>query len=147
MSILQPMEALPFNALRASAGMRFTAGLHRKGQSHMSDAPDTALVKAVRKRLTEESAWTQAGYAALPDGRGTDSYNPDAVCWCLGGARDVEGKKSGDFAANRHDAFARALGFRNSDEMFTWNDAPERTQAEVVAKLREAAALAAAEGQ
>jgi hypothetical protein len=55
-SILQPMEALPFNALRASAGMRFTAGLHRKGQSHMSDAPDTAVRP---KRDWQDEYWVE----------------------------------------------------------------------------------------
>lgn len=38
--------------------------------------------------------------------------------------------------------FAKFVGGHNSFDTYRWNDAPERTQAEVVAKLREAAALA-----
>lgn len=34
-----------------------------------------------------------------------------------------------------------------ADGIFAWNDAPERTQSEVVSKLREAAAKARAEGK
>lgn len=38
--------------------------------------------------------------------------------------------------------FAKLIGGDTHWDTFRWNDAPERTQAEVVAKLREAAELA-----
>lgn len=43
--------------------------------------------------------------------------------------------------------FANFIGGRDQYATFRWNDAPERTQEEVVAKLREAAALAREQGK
>jgi hypothetical protein len=85
--------------------------------------------------IEPEGAWTQGCYARLADGETTGSFNPDAVCWCALGAIQKTG--------GGRDAFSALYDMMPADGLVSpWNDAPERTQAEVVAKLREAAANA-----
>lgn len=68
-----------------------------------------------------------------------------AGCYCAWSAiLAVTGKKGSDADATVPGVllFAKLVGASNSHGIWRWNDAPERTQAEVVAKLREAAQLA-----
>jgi hypothetical protein len=95
--------------------------------------------------LEEPDAWTQGVYARDHNNRQTDDRDK-AECFCALGAIN--------YAAGRHDlswdareqqrVFEEISGI---DDVPTWNDDPERTQSEVVAKLREAAALAREQGK
>lgn len=97
--------------------------------------------------IEPEGAWTQGDTArdenGVALGIGTE---PQAVCWCiLGAIAKVSGMGWSDasqFIAKMYpdDPGADIPG------VASWNDAPERTQVEVVAKLREAAAIARAGG-
>lgn len=74
----------------------------------------------------------------------------DAPCCALGAIGFAAGKFAGEFAAGAADHSAAANALRrclHRDRIDLWNDAHERTQAEVVAKLREAAELARKEGR
>lgn len=99
--------------------------------------PSEVLAKAA-DLIEAEGTWTQG-----PDGS-------DEPCWCL---YTAVCHVVGHGPAGRSDEpmrFARkALGrrFIYDSDVFDWNDAPERTQAEVVAALRKAASLARSEGQ
>lgn len=96
--------------------------------------------------IEPEGAWTQGAF--VRDAFGSDVYEAfreeaaDAACFCLYGAigsvigRDPEGYRDAD------PLLEAVLGVSSPYEVAKWNDAPERTQAEVVAKLREAALLA-----
>jgi hypothetical protein len=85
----------------------------------------------VGKLLSDESKWTKGAYARDKDGvEGTKSFKA-AVCWCLSGAI---------IHCYRLDA-SRFLGViqRRLNVAFIadWNDAPERTFAEVRALVEE----------
>lgn len=91
--------------------------------------------------LTPEGAWTQGRMARRQTGHTAWSlFDDSAVCFCAIGAMiRVSGSYEPDL---KEEAFAEALGFASASRLASWNDDPGRTQAEVVAKLREAAALA-----
>lgn len=99
--------------------------------------PSTILRKAAR-RLSKEGTWTQGAYALDANGDSIDPGMPNAVCWRVGGAiiREADSGSS-EWAAL--EALANYLGVSN---LTAWNDAPERTQAEVVQALNAAADLA-----
>ena len=103
------------------------------------------VLDAAADLLTPEGAWTQGALAKAADGEWVDSgLSPAASCWCLLGAVERGGGNPVWSAARR--VIATALGVDEREGIPTWNDAPERTQPEVVAKLREAAALAREQG-
>lgn len=90
--------------------------------------------------IEPEGAWTQGAYARDALGKDVNPNEefitvPDAACWCLHGSicHVVGGKNMWPWLRNP---------VRCELPDTEWNDAPERTQAEVVAKLREAATLA-----
>ena len=93
--------------------------------------------------IEPEGAWTQGEFALNADGEitGLSEFRGAAVCWCALGAIN-KASAGDDSLEDVAELILRNLVVRLVDE---WNDAPERTQAEVVAKLREAAALARAE--
>lgn len=93
--------------------------------------------------IEPERAWTQGCEARDVDGVELVDYSgTDAICWCVGGAiwkaADDVGYKNPNVAMRFLESL---LDVCNVPE---WNDAPKRTQSEVVAKLREAAALSLA---
>lgn len=65
-------------------------------------------------------------------------------CVCASEAIRIAGDSELALDTEAWPFFNRHIG---ADYVSEWNDAPGRTQAEVVAKLREAAALAKAEGR
>jgi len=95
------------------------------------------LLRAVRARLADEARWTKGDYSRDANGIGHWATYPEAVCWCIAGARDVA-VNDGSRDASRHDAFAQSLGFANGQELIDWNDAPDRTHADIIARLDEA---------
>lgn len=95
--------------------------------------------------IEPEGAWTQGAYAVGEDFTAEDDGDdwPEApTCFCLMGAiawvQEIDRPGDIDFAR-----FSPSLGL-SVDYVANWNDAPSRTQAEVVAKLREAALRARA---
>lgn len=86
-------------------------------------------------KLEQPGGWTQREYARDQRGSAVLVSDPAAVCFCSWGAL----KAVGD-----HEEAADYLRTFLGTSITTWNDAPKRTQAEAVAKLREAAALAKA---
>lgn len=88
----------------------------------------------VKELLSDESKWTQRTYAKDANGEGVMWCVPEAVCWCLHGA--IAKCYRGDF-----DRYERILGdFRRKvglGDLWGWNDAPERTFAEVKALVEE----------
>jgi hypothetical protein len=98
------------------------------------------------RALIEEHGWTQGGY--LRDG-----------CYCALGAIAAVGDPDFDESADPPrfdenpiaDAFRQYLGVGGftglwENSVVAWNDAAERTQAEVIEAFRKAAELARAEG-
>lgn len=91
--------------------------------------------------IEPEGRWTQRSVARDAAGNVVHSLQDAAVCWCLVGAvQRVSSRQAvGDEAL---DYVARLRG-----GTWSYNDAPGRTQAEVVQALRDASKLAAEGGQ
>jgi hypothetical protein len=91
--------------------------------------------------IEPEGKWTQGAYARTVRGYCIGPNEDAAVCFCLRGAlRRVGGVGDWDESSPA----TRALGFFTAKTMTGWNDHKKRTQAEVIAKLRETAAKARA---
>lgn len=133
-------------------------------ESAIADEGTLALAVTKASDILEKAAeivasgWTQGAFAR--DKAGTDiadTFPHEIVptCFCVFGAINVANglapdteRFGGTDGLSPADRFAlRALGFDIAFQLAEWNDAPDRTQAEVVAKLREAAALAQDQGQ
>lgn len=71
--------------------------------------------------------WTQGTLAKSNENRKVSFHSPRAVCWCALGALRL----AGGYYEEGQDALERLLPYET--ELFTWNDAPGRTQAEVLA--------------
>jgi hypothetical protein len=105
-----------------------------------------------REFLTEArsligASWTQHADARAVDGRATDPWSADAASWSLLGALvavyERFGWSYGQAAALQALAGACELLAEtlDSDSLSNWNDAPGRTQTDVVTTLDEAARL------
>jgi hypothetical protein len=102
-----------------------------------------------RARELIGSGWTQGADARAADGTPLDPWSDEATAWSLLGAlvAALEQAEAQDQAlpltqlAVALDALA---GFVDDDSLVRWNDAPERTLAQVESAL--AAAATAAEG-
>lgn len=101
------------------------------------------ILDAAADLIEPEGRWTQGAFARTAKGRPIGLRDGAAACWCAVGA--IERVVGGAiFTADRAFAFAqRSL----QSAWAPFNDAPNRTQAEVVAALRKAADLARSEGQ
>jgi hypothetical protein len=102
--------------------------------------------------IEPEGAWTQHAFSRNADGsvdRGgeedDDGIADNPVCWCALGAIATAAGVDLSFSGFPNNGIVKdaASAFRAVEPYpVDWNDAPGRTQAEVVSKLREAAALA-----
>jgi hypothetical protein len=103
-------------------------------------------VSAVADKLREaraliERGWTQGAYARNAAGEDLEDVDwefsdTDPVCWCMSGAMMQAGLED-----EADDFIQRAIGKKFIPE---WNDASERTQAEVLAAFDRAIELAEA---
>lgn len=111
-----------------------------------ADATETLKPSEILERaaalVEPEGAWTQETWFM-------GAQLETAACFCVEGAiARVAGVRP--FMAYREAAselLARSIGLPAADCIADWNDAPKRTQPEVVAALRKAAELARSEGQ
>lgn len=87
------------------------------------------------------AGWCQGNTAINATGAPVNASSPEVARVCAMGAMD----RAGDWANDpkRTSAMAEALyGVLNNDSIVDWNDAPERTQAEVLAAFDKAIAAA-----
>jgi hypothetical protein len=103
--------------------------------------PDIAdILDRAADLIEPEGAWTQESYARDENGSGiADGRHANAVCWCGVGALE---KAGGDLVGDALAKAIRAVLPKDCESFVVFNDTLGRTQAEVVAKLREAATLA-----
>lgn len=112
-----------------------------------ADLSVTDVLERAADLIEPEGKWTKGELARDELGQPLDSVadiiSGKAKCFCAWGAitHVFGGYPHGSPEAS---ALCKAVGTLNIGE---WNDEPERTQAEVVAKLREAAALAREQGK
>lgn len=89
--------------------------------------------------IAAPGTWTQGALAETKIGRRIGPTENNATCWCALGAI----RKAGGYESDYNPA-ALSLGAYLFAPIADWNDAPERTQEEVVAMLRAAALRARA---
>ena len=95
--------------------------------------------------IKPEGAWTRGAYARDEHNDSIDTLHPDAKCFCAMGAVYRAAGASSLYKTGRIDVVndvRKHLITVVGTTMASFNDAPERTQAEVVAALRSAAAAA-----
>ena len=93
--------------------------------------------------IEPKGAWVKGFLAKDEQGRGyKDGMPRNPVCFCAEGAvQAAAGKANLSLERQAFDALRRVLP---TDFIHEWNDAPDRTQTEVVAALRAAAIEASA---
>lgn len=97
------------------------------------------VLRKARAKITPEGAWTQEYLARDAANCPVSEVDPSAVCWCAFGV--IGAVSSMDTWMAAIGIFGRAIGER---AIGYWNDAPERTHAEVLAAFDKA--IAASEG-
>ena len=99
-----------------------------------------AKLDEARALIEPEGAWTQGKYARGKSGREAKATSKSAVCFCaMGAVGRVFDDSHPNLCTPGMPHLAKAAG---TDCIYQWNDAPERTQAEVIEALRKAAELA-----
>lgn len=94
------------------------------------------IAAEIGKELTEHpERWTQDCYARNQKGESCATDSPRAVCWCILGELSLRAPES----YGLWESFARTSGFKDSNELAEWNDAPGRTVAEVIALCEQVA--------
>lgn len=96
-------------------------------------------LKEARKLI--EKGWCQWVFAETSDRTTVDVMDVDACRWCASGAIR-HAAKDGCNNLDAYDIFQCVIG---TDYVSEWNDAPDRTQAEVLAAFDKAIALAESE--
>lgn len=144
---LSIMAVAILERLRFKAAIRLAtvAGDDRATQQGDCVVMDVATVLNAAADLIEpEGAWAQGAFAADDFGSKWQEYEPamyGAVCWCaIGAVAEVTGENPWETweaspAGAAMDAIKQVIG----GPVALWNDAPDRTQAEVVTALRQAA--------
>jgi hypothetical protein len=100
-----------------------------------ADMHNRPVADKLRKaRALVARGWTQKAFARSKTGREVSEYGKSAVCWCAYAAIEV--------VRGQADAANVLRKAANTEFIIGWNDAPERTQAEVLAAFDKAIALA-----
>lgn len=84
----------------------------------------------IKELLTDESKWTKGAFARTIDNAQICSASQLAVCFCLQGAMFRCYTILDEFRVTRIKILKE---LRSGDSIASWNDAPERTFAEVKA--------------
>jgi hypothetical protein len=114
----------------------------------MSAVTPAEVLRAAADLIEPEGKWVQGALAGDEQGRPLRAAVTGAdfcgFCWCAWGSLDMATwnaavKDQRDGAWKARDGARVALHSYLGRDVAAWNDAPERTQAEVVAALRAAA--------
>jgi hypothetical protein len=100
------------------------------------------ILDAAADLIEPEGAWTQKANARDAGGEKVSALGSAATCFCMAGA--LIRASGGEYPKTFVEAVLPEPSSPYHDWLVAFNDAPGRTQAEVVAKLREAAAAARA---
>lgn len=91
----------------------------------------------IHELLRKPESWTQGFSARDSDGCPRTSHSKEAVCWCLSGAiRKCYGSNSW-LIVNKLVQALNPTGNEFNYSIVLWNDAAERTHAQVLKLVRE----------
>ena len=106
----------------------------KKKPSKPKPDPVLACLIDARKRITPKGAWCQGEVAKDKNGAEVGIDSPRAVAWCMLGATGTHS----DASSSADLMLAQVVP---GNEVTAWNDAPGRTQKEVLALFDKAIAL------
>ena len=89
----------------------------------------TEILIAAREKI--EQGWTQKTYARSEDGDSVAYNSPDAICWCAVGAICAVDSSLSSAVDRATKILAETIEISRSS-LTEWNDAPDRTQDEVL---------------
>lgn len=105
----------------------------------LMSAPLLDVLTRTRRRLTPDGAWAKDAWARTVTSIAVDASAPDATCWCLVGALTLEARCAGGgglLLALAAEAISQTIGLETSGlTLEGWNDAPGRTQSDVLGVL------------
>jgi len=107
-------------------------------QDHTPRKP-SEILRAAREIISVPERWTQGASALSGRGNVVNARSPSAKCWCSFGAIDKAGSRSIAKLRTAEGILRAAL---KAESIILWNDAPERTHAEVLAAFDQAITLA-----
>jgi hypothetical protein len=96
------------------------------------------VLREARSILGEPGTWTKGALARYENGHPAGVHDPEATCRCLYSTLVLATARlhpSGYESPTATFEAAVAAGFKGTSDVVRWNDAPERTHAEVLAKL------------
>jgi hypothetical protein len=99
---------------------------------------EAIAAKLDEARALIEKGWCQKDYARDAGGAGEWPTDAACACYCSAGAIMAIANENLELEDALEDAFRKATG----GSIITWNDHPNRTQAEVIEAFRKAAELA-----
>lgn len=105
------------------------------------------ILRGVRELLADEKRWHHGSgaFAATDDGKPCDTLSSRAACFCIAGAAfrvlGIGTTQPAHEAWAVVDAIHRAADINKTAGIGKWNDAPERTHAEVIAAIDKAIEL------
>ena len=104
-------------------------------------------LKAVRELLSDPEHWTRGAFARDAQGGEISPASPEAACWCIGGAAMYMASEPGwdfiqllDASLPVLRAVGDVIGCTDVGFIGDWQDAPDRTHAEVLDALDRAIA-------
>lgn len=101
------------------------------------------ILRGMRELLADEKRWTKGVFARDADGMATCPVYGEASCFCIAGAaRMITNDRA--YGTGLNAWRARVLEAARARSLGEWNDAPERTHAEVLAALDKAIELESA---
>lgn len=100
----------------------------------MSEYKPIDECKTVAELLADPARWTKGDSARDHRGHGVASIHPDACCFCVLGAMS----RIYEIGTRAYNDAKHRLGLVASFGFASWNDAPERTHAEVLEAVRRA---------
>lgn len=89
----------------------------------------------VRELLDSPEKWTKGGFARTPEGEHVFPNHAQAVCFCISGAIDFCYSGEKRYAVYRQ--LNEKIAAKQWQDIYAWNDAPERTYEEVKALVDE----------
>ena len=95
------------------------------------------VLKMARGFIQEPDAWMKEWHAQNHIGQETGPTEPDAVCFCLEGA--IIRALSELLEVDEDELLLKEINdevmSKNEDSMVIWNDSPQRTHAQVLARV------------
>lgn len=98
------------------------------------------ILKAARELLAVPERWTQGGGQRDHNGNLVNWDEPGITCRCVWQTLRFVSQPDMNMRIKYPAKYYSVLGFKTLSELVTWNDAPERTHAEVLARFDEAIA-------